>query len=307
MKAIEVIGISKNYGATAALDDVSFDIEEGDAVALVGPNGAGKTTLLRVLATLVKPTRGYARVKEMDGRFQAPQVRANVGYMPDAFGMYDDLDVGEYLEFFAGVYGLDGKTADATVRDLIALLDLKSVQGRPTHALSRGMQQRVALARTLIHDPSILLLDEPAANLDPRSRIEIREILKELHRMGKTIFISSHILMELGELCDKLLLMDKGKILYFGRIADIASRLRPHKEISVRVEGDHKRLGELLRMEKDVEEVTESDGLLQVRLREGVEDYSLVVRRAVEAGMKLLLLREEEPGLEEVFMRLTQK
>jgi ABC-2 type transport system ATP-binding protein len=307
MKAIEAMGLSKTYGGTAALSNVSFEIETGDAVALVGPNGAGKTTLLRILATLLKPSGGFARVMEMDGRFQASRIRKALGYMPDAFGTYEDLTVQEYLHFFAGIHGLGSDRAPRVVEDLVALLDLGPVRERPASALSRGMQQRLGLARTLVHDPSILLLDEPAANLDPRSRIEIREVLKELRRMGKTILISSHILMELGELCNKLMVLDGGKVLFCGAIAEVAGRLRPHKEVSLRLRGDVPRLKGLLEGDRQVESVGEVDGTLRVRLREGVEDYSFVVRAVVQEGMQLLELREEEPGLEEVFMRLTQR
>jgi len=305
VNAIEAVGLSMTYGRTKALDNVSFTIEQGDAVALVGPNGAGKTTLLRILATLLKPTGGYAKVMDLDGRFQASKIRRQLGYMPDAFGTYDDLTVQEYLEYFAGLYGLDSTKAARVVADLVALLDLGPVKDRASSSLSRGMQQRVGLARTLIHDPAILLLDEPAANLDPRARIEIREVLKELRKMGKTVLISSHILMELDELCNKLLVVDGGRLVYGGAIADVAGKLKARVEVSVRVAGDSRRLVDALRGVAEVDSVAENDGWIRVKLREGFRDYSFVVARAVQEGMQVLGLHEEEPGLEEVFMRLT--
>lgn len=306
MIAIEAMRLTKRFGGTTALDQVSFQVEEGDAVALIGPNGAGKTTLLRVLATLTKPDGGHANVDGLDGRFQASRIRRRLGYMPDVFGMYDDLDVTGYLEFFAGIHGVHGDRRAATVRDLIALLDLTEIRDRPTSALSRGMQQRVGLARTLIHDPPILLLDEPAANLDPFSRIEIREVLKELRRMGKTLLISSHILSELGEICNKLLCLDRGRVLYQGSIADIAEVIHPYKEVAVRVDGEKGRLEKALEEREEVESIGEEDGEIRVRLKEGVADFSFVVRVAVEGGVTLLGLREVEPSLEEVFVRLTR-
>ncbi len=302
MSAIEVLGLVKRYGKKVALDGVSFSVEEGDAVALIGPNGAGKTTLLRILATLLKPTGGYAKVLGMDGRFQAPKIRRVLGYMPDAVGMEEDLTVEEYLEFFAGLHGQTGKEQAGTVEGLIALLDLQEVRKELCGALSRGMQQRVGLARTLVHDPSVLLLDEPAANLDPRARIEIRGVLKELRRMGKTIVISSHILSELEELCNRIVLFDGGKIVYAGPTNGMSAG---GKRVALRVAGDGEGLAEALRGEADVAEVKVEDGWVRLRLKPGKADTAFVVRRVVERGLGLLALNEEEPGLEEVFLRLT--
>lgn len=305
MNAIDVMGISKSYGKTTALRRVSFEVEEGDAVAFIGPNGAGKTTLLRILATLTKPDGGHAKVMGLDGRYEASKIRRLLGYMPDAFGMYDDLSVTEYLEFFAGIYKIHGEQRSARVRDLIDLLELDEIRDRATSALSRGMQQRVGLARTLIHGPPILLLDEPAANLDPRSRIEIREMLQELRRMGKTIIISSHILMELDELCNKLLVIDAGRILFQGAVSEVARQLQPYKEIALKVGEGREEFAKVLAAEADVEAVTDRGDELRVRLKQGVEDHSFLVRRAVEQEVPLLGLRVEEPRLEDVFLGLT--
>ena len=305
MKAIEAVGLGKDYGAKRALEAVSFDVEEGDAVALIGVNGAGKTTLLRILATLLKPSTGFARVMGMDGRFRAPAIRRAIGYMPDRVGMEEDLTVEEYLDFFAGIHGLGSAARAGCVAGLVTLLGLEEVAGQPCGSLSRGMQQRVGLARTLVHNPSVLLLDEPAANLDPRARIEIREVLKELRRMGKTVLISSHILMELSGLCNKIVLIDRGRLVYAGTVAEVAGRLRTKKRIRVQVLGDAARFREALKSEPAVEDVLDSEGALTVVLKEGVEDYSFIVGRVVREGVVLHALREEEPGLEEIFMRLT--
>jgi ABC-2 type transport system ATP-binding protein len=308
VKALEVVGLRKLYRGTPALDSVSFDVEAGEAVALVGPNGAGKTTLLRILATLLKPDGGHAKVMGYDGRFQGSRVRGALGYMPDQAGMEDDLTVGEYLDFFAGLHGLSGQARAACVQGLVELLDLGDVRGKLCGALSRGMQQRVALARTLVHNPSVLLLDEPAANLDPRARIEIREVLKELRKMGKTVLISSHILLELGEFCTKILLMDRGRVVHYGSIAELSRLTENRRRLLVRAAAEPAKLRELLAAEPAVEEAKEeADGSVRLRLKEGERDYAFVVKRVSEAGYALLGLQEEEPCLEELFLRLTTR
>ena len=306
MKAIELFGLTKKYGKKTALNDVSFEIEEGDAVALIGPNGAGKTTLLRILATLLKPTSGYAKVLGLDGRFQGPKIRRLLGYMPDQVEMEADLTVGEYLEFFVGIHGQNPAERTTCVNGLVTLLDLEEVRNGPCGALSRGMQQRVGLARTLVNNPSILLLDEPAANLDPRARIEIREVLKELRRMGKTILISSHILMELADFCNKMMVIKEGRLVFGGTFEEAAGRFSPKKRIAIRVEGDVDGVCASLRAEAGVETIVDTEGWLAIQLRPGCTDYSFVAKRVVDAGAALLALREEEAGLEEIFMRLTE-
>ena len=307
MKAIEVLGIEKRYGKTVAVDKISFDVQPGDAVGLVGPNGSGKTTLLRMLATLLKPTAGFARVMDHDGRFQAPKIRRLLGFMPDLPAMEEDLSVEEYLGFFGALCGLASAERASRVKGLIDLLDLGPVRDRATGALSRGMQQRVALARTLVHDPSVLLLDEPAANLDPSSRIELLAVLRELKRMGKTIVISSHILPELEDLCTRIIIMKQGKLAYAGSLEEAAARFRARCRILVRVEGDGQNLREAIAAEPGVEEVTGTDGALVVTLKDGTREFGFVARRAVELGLTLTGLREETPGLEEIFMQLTRE
>ena len=307
MKAIEVLGLEKKYGRTTAVDKVSFDVHPGDAVGLVGPNGSGKTTLLRMLATLLKPTAGFARVMELDGRFQAAKIRRILGFMPDLAAMEEDLSVEEYLEFYAALSGLPAAERGPRVKGLLDLLDLGPVRERLTGALSRGMQQRVGLARTLVHDPSLLLLDEPAANLDPKSRIELLAVLQELKRMGKTIVISSHILPELEDLCNRIVVLKEGRLAFGGSLADAAARFRSRRRISVRVEGDQAKLREALAAEAGVLEVAESNGGLVIALKEGQRDYGFVARRAVELGLSLAELREEAPGLDEIFMHLTRE
>jgi ABC-2 type transport system ATP-binding protein len=307
MKAIEAVGLEKKYGRTVAVDRVSFEANPGDAVGLVGPNGSGKTTLLRMLATLLKPTGGFARILDHDGRFQAPKIRRLIGFMPDVAAMEDDLNVEEYLEFFGALSGLEGAEKSARVKGLLDLLDLGPVRTRSTGALSRGMQQRVALARTLVHDPSVLLLDEPAANLDPKSRIELLAVLRELKRMGKTIVISSHILPELEDLCSRIIIVKEGKLAFAGSLDEAAAKFRARSRIVVRVQGEPAALIAAIAAEPTVAAVTPEDGELIVTLKDGQREFGFVARRAVELGLTLTGLREEAPGLEEIFMQLTQE
>ncbi|HLY12389.1 MAG TPA: ABC transporter ATP-binding protein [Planctomycetota bacterium] len=306
MKAIEVIGLAKRYGTTQALAPLSFDIGPGEAVGLLGPNGSGKTTLLRMLATLLKPTAGYARVMDLDGRFQAPKIRRLLGFMPDVAGLEEDLSVGEYLDFYSALNGQSGPERTARVQGLLDLLDLGPVRDRATGALSRGMQQRVGLARTLVHDPAILLLDEPAANLDPRSRLEILAVLRELRKMGKTIIISSHILPELEDLCTRMVILQQGRLAFEGSLAEAARQFSTSRRFELRVDGDGARLREALASEPTVASVGGAGGTLEVTLKPGDHPVGFLARRAVELGLTVTGLREEVPGLEELFLQLTK-
>src|SRR6185436_3944765 len=261
----------------------------------------------RMLATLLKPTSGHARVMDLDGRFHAAKIRRILGFMPDQAAMEDDLSVEEYLDFFASLSGQAGALKDARVRGLLDLLDLGPVRERLTGALSRGMQQRVGLARTLVHDPSILLLDEPAANLDPRSRVDILAVLKELRKMGKTILISSHILPELEDLCTRIVILRQGKLVFAGPMTEAAARFRTQRRIELRVEGDSEKLRAALQAEPGVREVAGEGRVILVTLKENQQDLGFIARRAVEMGMTVAGLREEIPGLEEIFMQLTKE
>lgn len=307
MNAIEVIGLEKKYGGTTAVDRISFEIAPGEAVGLLGPNGSGKTTLLRMLATLLKPTAGYARVMDLDGRFQAPKIRRVLGFMPDQAAMEEDLSVEEYLDFYAALNGQGGTEKNSRVKGLLDLLDLGPVKDRATGALSRGMQQRVGLARTLIHDPAVLLLDEPAANLDPRSRIEILAVLRELRKMGKTIVISSHILPELEDLCTRIVILNQGKLAFAGTLSDAAAQFRPRRRMELRVDGDSAALCRTLAAEPGVAEVTVMEPWIRITLKEEQKDVGFIAKRAVEQGLTLTALRDEVPGLEEIFMHLTSE
>ncbi|WP_372368785.1 ABC transporter ATP-binding protein [Candidatus Uabimicrobium sp. HlEnr_7] len=230
--AIEVKNLRKAFGSKIAVNNLSFQVPEGSITGFIGPNGAGKTTTLRMLCTLLKPDAGTVKVFGLDTRDSAEKIRHQLGFMPDYFGLYDDMEVYEYLNFFAAAYHIGAHRRKNLVEDILQLLDLTAKKHSLINELSRGMQQRLSLGRALVHDPKLLLLDEPASGLDPRARMELMELLRELRRMGKTVFISSHILAELKNLCDFVVIIENGRKVYNGTVADAATT----------VEGDLSRL-----------------------------------------------------------------
>src|SRR5204863_1795142 len=243
---IETINLTKRYGDLVALDNLNLAIEEGDCFGFIGPNGAGKTTTIKILATLLKPSSGQAQIAGLTVGYQNRQIRPQIGYVPDFMGAYEDMVVTEYLEFFAAAYNIHGQQRRKVVHDVLELTDLGYKATAEVNSLSRGMQQRLAVARVLLHDPKVLLMDEPASGLDPRARIEIRELLKELKRMGKTILISSHILPELADLCNTVGIIEQGELIYSGPVADIVRRARAGTILHVGVADNQAGAGALL-------------------------------------------------------------
>jgi ABC-2 type transport system ATP-binding protein len=302
---IEIKELSKSYGAHRALKDASFAIEAGDMFGLIGPNGAGKTTLIRILATLLQPTGGTAKVDGHDVRLHPQRVRRMIGYMPDFFGVYEDLKVREYLEFFASTYGIRGAQRRATVDGVLELTDLTEKRESLIGALSRGMQQRLGLARVLVHDPKVLFLDEPASGLDPRARIEIRALLKELRRMGKTILISSHILADLAELCNKIGLIERGTLLYAGGLKEAMALVQSDDVWLVEVFDETGRARLVLEKHPAVESVTDADGQLRVKLRDAGEVHA-IPQALLKEGLRLKLFSLAEVTLEDAFLKLTK-
>jgi ABC-2 type transport system ATP-binding protein len=304
---IKTVNLTKRYGTLVALSNLNLEIDEGDCFGFIGPNGAGKSTTIKILATLLQPTWGEARVCDYVVGYQSRQIRPLIGYVPDYFGAYEDMVVQEYMEFFAAAYNINGPARAKIVNDVLELTDLGYKRDSLVDGLSRGMKQRLSIARVLVHDPKVLLLDEPAGNLDPRARIEMRELLKELQRMKKTILISSHILPELADLCNKVGVIEQGELLYSGPVTDIVRRARTGTVVQVGVPIDQQEpAAALLSTDPSVENVATTNGFLTVSLREGIDDYSFVAQRLVAAGYKINLLREEEVNLETAFMRLTK-
>jgi len=304
--AVQTIGLTRTYGATIALANLDLTVNKGDLFGFIGSNGAGKTTTLRILATFLAPSAGRAVVLGHDVVSDADAVRHVIGYMPDFFGVYKDMEVTEYLDFFGACYRIPSAQREKTVNDVLELVGLTEKKGSLIGALSRGMQQRLGLARVLIHDPQLLLLDEPASGLDPRARIEMMEVLRELRRMGKTIIISSHILSELETICNRVAIIERGKLIYAGPVQGVRDQMSSGRVVWVRVASDTEQAVALLKARSEVIEVATLDHKLKVTLASHDTDHSVVAEALVHGGAKLIELREDEIGLEEVFLRVTR-
>ena len=303
---IQTKGLTKYYGTLGALVDLDLSIEAGEIFGYIGPNGAGKTTTMRILATLLEPTSGTATI---DGKLvtrDGKRVRKVVGYMPDFMGVYDDLKVFEYLEFFAAAFGVGRSKRRGVVEGVLELTDLQSKAAFRVDSLSRGMQQRLGLARVLIHDPKVLILDEPASGLDPRARIEIRELLRELKRMGKTIMISSHILSELEEMCDRVGIIEQGKMIFSGTLEDVRERMGVNRKVRLRVAGDEDKAVKLLSALPAVESVERLEDAISVTFGDSGAEEGLVARTLVQGGVAVAELVPEKLKLDEAFLQLTE-
>src|SRR3954469_10657552 len=295
---IKTVNLTKRYGSLVALSNLNLEIQEGDCFGFIGPNGAGKSTTIKILATLLQPTWGEARVCDYVVGYQSRQIRPLIGYVPDYFGAYEDMVVQEYLEFFSAAYGINGSARTKIVNDVLELTDLAYKRDAPVDGLSRGMKQRLSIARVLVHDPKLLLLDEPAGNLDPRARIEMRELRKEWRRLGKTTLISAHILPERANLCNTVGIIERGELPYSGPVADIRKRAKTGTVIQVGVSDNQERAAAVLSQDENVMSVSPNNGFLQVALKDGVTDFSFVPQRLVQNGFRLTLLKEEEVNLE---------
>jgi len=303
---INTVDLTKRYKDLLALDRLNMVVEEGDIYGYIGPNGAGKTTTLKILATLLEPTSGHAEICNYRVGKDNKHIRPLIGYMPDFFGVYEDMRVDEYLTFFAAAYRIKGDKRKRIVNDVLELTDLGGKRDAMVESLSRGMQQRLGLARALVHDPKVLILDEPSSGLDPRARIEMRVLLKELKRMGKTILISSHILSELEELCNKVGIIEKGKLLFSGGIDDVRRQIRRGTSIDVRVSGDNEAARAALEVHPLVKTAVTENGCIKLILADQARDHTFVAPYLIEHGFALELLRQEEPNLEDIFMRVTK-
>jgi len=303
---IKTQDLTKVCGELRAIDNLALELAEGDLFGFIGPNGSGKTTTMRILATLLQPTWGEAYVCGYSIYTHAKEIRRLVGFMPDFFGVYDDMKVIEYLEFFAACYRISGPKRRKVCNEMLELVDLAYKRDALVTSLSRGMTQRLGLARVLLHDPQVLLLDEPASGLDPRARIEIRGLLKRLRAMGKTIMVSSHILPELADICNKVGMIEKGKLVVSAEVAEVLRRVRRQPVVEIRVVGNTEEAAKVLDQHQIVDHVELRDGSLFATLKPGVEDYSDLPTLLVHKGFKITRFREEEVNLETAFMQLTK-
>ncbi|MFM8952650.1 MAG: ABC transporter ATP-binding protein [Planctomycetaceae bacterium] len=303
---IETIDLTKKYGDFCALDSLDLKLAEGDLFGFIGPNGAGKTTTIRILSTLLAPTWGEAYVCGHSIYTHPREIRRAIGYMPDIFGVYDDMLVIEYLEFFAAAYRIDAPARRPVAERCLELVDLTAKRNELVTSLSRGMTQRLGLARVLLHDPQVLLLDEPASGLDPRARIEMRNLLKRLQGLGKTILVSSHILPELADICNRVGIIEYGRLLACGNVQDLLAQVRGRPTLRIRVAGSPEAAAKTLEGCPEAAGVAVRDGELVVALADGVTDHSPLAARLVAAGHGLLGMREQEVNLETAFLELTR-
>ena len=303
---IETRGLTKKYGDMYAIRDIDLNLEEGDLFGFIGPNGAGKTTTMRIIATLLNPTSGEAYVCGNSIYTKPKEIRRLVGYMPDFFGVYDDMKVIEYLEFFAAAYRIKGEARRKRCNEMLEIVDLDFKRDAYANTLSRGQTQRLGLARVLLHDPQVLLLDEPLSGLDPRARIEMRELLRRLGKTGKTIIVSSHILPELTDVCNKIGIIDRGVMTVNSAVNDIMREMRKQVVLNVMVAGDASQAARDLEQHDDVDSLELVDQQLIVTLVEGCEDYSHIPTVLIESGHGLTLFQEEPIDLEKAFMTLTK-
>ena len=308
MNAVTVRGLVKAYGRLRAVDGLDLDVPQGGIFGLVGPNGAGKTTTMLAIVTLLVPDAGTVEVFGADPRRDPGEVRRRVGYMPDFFGLYDGLTCREYLEFFASAYDLVGQQRRAQVDDLLELVELAHKADTDTSGLSRGMQQRLSLARALVHDPELLVLDEPASGLDPRARVELREILRELTRLGHTILVSSHILAELEEICDRVGIIEAGRVLAQGTTDELRAGLASATSVTVRVLGgdDARTRAIAVATAGGAVPTASSAGTLRFEVTGGDEAAAALLAALVDAGVRVVDFREEAGGLERLFLSLTR-
>ena len=303
---IELIDFGKDYGEFTAVKQLNLKIEAGEMFGFIGPNGAGKSTSIRFLTTLLKATRGEGIVNGYRVTVDPMNVRRSVGYMPDAFGFYDGMKVWEFLDFFAVAYGIQRARRRQVIGDVLELLDLTHKRDDFVNGLSRGMKQRLCLAKTLVHDPPVLILDEPASGLDPRARLEMKALLKELRRMGKTILISSHILSELADCCTSIGIIERGQLLMHGPIEDVYRRIRGNRHVQVRFTGSMEAGLSIIRSSPHCRDVQIDERQVVAELATDDAGVAELLRQLVVANVGVRSFADKEPTLEDVFMLVTK-
>lgn len=303
---IKTENLTKKYGEMFAIKGIDLDLEQGDLFGFIGPNGAGKTTTMRIIATLLEPSWGEAYVCGNSIYNSPKEIRRLVGYMPDFFGVYDDMKVIEYLEFFAAAYRIKGKARRKKCDEMLETVDLDFKRDAFANTLSRGQTQRLGLARVLLHDPQVLLLDEPLSGLDPRARIEMRNLLRRLGQTGKTIIVSSHILPELADVCNKIGIIDRGVMSHAAEVTEVMKLVRQQTILHIGIKGDENKAIELLQGHELVDSVRPGDACLVVTLKQIETDYSDLATQLITNGLGITRFQEEEIDLESAFMALTK-
>jgi ABC-2 type transport system ATP-binding protein len=303
---IELRGFGKDYGEFTAVESLDLTIDEGEMFGFIGPNGAGKSTSIRFLATLLRASRGDGTINGYSVSQDPMNVRRSVGYMPDAFGVYDGMKVWEFLDFFAVAYKIGRTQRKQVIRDVLELLDLTYKRDDFVNGLSRGMKQRLCLAKTLVHDPPVLILDEPASGLDPRARVEVKALLKELRRMGKTILISSHILTELADCCTSIGIIERGKLLMHGPINEVYSRIRGNQVIEARFGANLDKGLSIIRSNPDVRDVQVDGTKVVIEFASPEHDTAGMLKSLINNDVEVINFGQKDPNLEDVFMMVTK-
>jgi len=303
---IEIQGLTKIFGTFQALKGIDLNIPKGSVFGFVGPNGAGKSTTMSIIATLMLPTEGTVKVDGLDVTEHPHEVRKKIGYMPDFFGVYDQLKTVEYLHFYGGSYGIPRKEREQLIPQLLELVNLSDKKDAYVDSLSRGMKQRLCLARCLVHDPELLILDEPASGLDPRARIEMREILKELKSMGKTIIISSHILPELAEMVDEIGVIEHGDMIAVGNINRIQQQLMAKRQLTIKTSGRQEELKQFL-LDQPLVQGVFIDGLkLEVQFSGQDAEQAALLKTILQADYEVISYQEQQTDLEDIFLAITK-
>lgn len=303
---IKLENVTKLYKNFPAVNQVSFEIGRGEVFGFIGPNGAGKTTTIKMLSTLMLPSEGTITIGGYDVVTEPHEVRRLIGYMPDSFGVYEDLLVWEYLDYFAALYHVPPARRRQAISDVLELTDLTIKRDSQVMSLSRGMKQRLCLAKTLIHDPEVLLLDEPASGLDPHARIEIRELIRELCRMGKTVIVSSHILTELADFCTSIGIIEAGRMLAAGRIDDITAQLSGNVVIEITVKGDPAPALSALAERLEIKRTTCDGRTIRAEFDGQADDVDDILDYLVKSGVRLLSFTRSEADLEDIFLKVTR-
>lgn len=305
---LEINGLVKKYGNFTAVDQLQLSVKKGSVFGFVGPNGAGKTTTMRIMAGLLQATSGSVKIDGVEVTTNPRALREKIGYMPDFFGVYDNLKVSEYMDFYAGAYGIAYKERNAIIDNLLEVVALSDKKDCYVDFLSRGMKQRLCLARSLVHDPDLLILDEPASGLDPRARVELKEVLKKLQQMGKTIMISSHILPELAEICTDIGIIDRGRLATQGTVQEIMQRLTKKRVVSVGLAdgavGTLPIMAESLAGIVQIQAVSHGDRQLEFDFDGSDEELAKILKHLVLADFPIVHFKEKEGNLEEVFMQV---
>ena len=302
---LEIKHLMKKYGKFTAVDDLNLTIPESSIFGFVGPNGAGKTTTMKIMSGLLKATDGSVMIDGVDVTKNPKALKEHIGYMPDFFGVYDDLKVSEYMDFYAGTYYIPYEQREDLINNLLEIVDLSHKKDAYVDGLSRGMKQRLCLARSLIHDPKLLILDEPASGLDPRARVEMKEVLKQLQTMGKTIIISSHILPELAEMCTEVGIIDRGHIVVQGTVQEIMKQLTKVRRIQIRPLENMTALMKLLEEQPLVEDIIENTFDVEFSYQGEDKELAGLLKQIVLADIEMVYFKEKEGNLEEIFMQVT--